>query len=270
MKRRVFFVSDRTGITAENLGESLLTQFPQVEFRRSRRPFVDTVARAQDIVRQVDQAAEEDALPPLVFSTLTDPNLAKIISASRGFVFELFGTFIGPLEEALHVRSSHMAGQMHGIRDAGTYDQRIQALNFTLDHDDGQRITGLAMADVVLTGVSRCGKTPTSLYLAMQFNLRAANYPLTEDDLDRSELPEPLKVCRERLFGLTIQPERLARIREERRPNSRYSSVTQCRSEIARAEALMRNNGIPYMDTTTISIEEIAAVIVQQFVAKPE
>jgi regulator of PEP synthase PpsR (kinase-PPPase family) len=163
-----------------------------------------------------------------------------------------------------------MAGRMHGIRDSSSYEQRIQALNFTLDHDDGQRLTGLETADVVLTGVSRCGKTPTSLYLAMQFNLRVANYPLTDDDLDASVLPAALQKCRGRLFGLTIQPERLARIREERRPNSRYASLAQCRSEVSRAEALLRAAGVPYMDTTTISIEEIAAVIVQQFVGKSE
>jgi regulator of PEP synthase PpsR (kinase-PPPase family) len=270
MKRRVFFVSDRTGITAENLGESLLTQFPDIEFQRIRRPFVDTPERANEIVAQINQAAAADRMPPLVFSTTTDPNIHAIIAASRGCLFELFGTFIGQLEQVLNAHSTHMAGRTHGIGDPGMYERRIQALNFTLDHDDGQRVQGLAAADIVLTGVSRCGKTPTCLYLAMQFNLRAANYPLTEDDLDRHSLPAVLSTCRDRLFGLTIQPERLTRIREERRPNSRYASVAQCRSEISRAEDLMRREGVPFLDATTISIEEIAAVVVQQFRLKSD
>jgi regulator of PEP synthase PpsR (kinase-PPPase family) len=265
MRRRVFFVSDRTGITAENLGETLLTQFPDFEFTRTRRPFIDSEAKARDIVAQIDQAAVEDGAPPLVFSTLTDPDCQDIIAASRGSVFELFGTFIGPMEQTLKAHSTHKAGRMHGISDQRSYERRIQALNFTLDHDDGQRVQGLEAADVVLMGVSRCGKTPTSLYLAMQFNLRAANYPLTDDDLDATQLPAVLRPCREKLFGLTIKPERLARIREERRPDSRYASLQQCRSEVARAESLMRAAGVPFLDTTTISIEEIATTVVQRF-----
>lgn len=262
--RQVFFVSDRTGITAETLGETLLTQFPDIEFVRHRLLFIDTLEKAHAAAAQITAASTNPDEPPLVFSTLIDADAQAAIAASAGKVFDLFGTFIVPLEHILATHSSHKVGRMHGMGDLNGYEQRIHALNFTLDHDDGLRARDLNKADIVLTGVSRCGKTPTSLYLALHFNVRAANYPLTEDDLEKGTLPEPLRHCRHKLHGLTIQPERLRRIREERRPNSRYASLQQCRTEVARAEALLRTEGIPYLDVTAISIEEIAALLVQQ------
>ncbi|MGQ0657444.1 MAG: posphoenolpyruvate synthetase regulatory kinase/phosphorylase PpsR [Chromatiales bacterium] len=264
MARRVFFLSDRTGITAETLGETLLTQFSDIAFNRTWLPFMDSSEKVHAAAAQISSALREEGVPPLVFSTLTDPDAQAIIASSGGDVFDLFGTFIGRLERVLDAHSSHKAGRMHGIRDPGSYDRRINALNFTLDHDDGVRVQELGQADIVLTGVSRCGKTPTCLYLAMQFNLCAANYPLTEEDLSSTVLPAQLHAFRHKLHALTIQPERLCRIREERRPNSRYASLQQCRLEVARAESLFRAEGIPYINATAISIEEIATILVQQ------
>jgi hypothetical protein len=263
MKRRVFFVSDRTGITAETLGESLLTQFPHAEFVRTHIPFVDTLTVARHAAERIRQATESDPLPPLVFSTLTDNDIQHIIANSTRYVFDLFGTFIGPLESALAMESSHTAGRMHGIVDATLYERRLSALNFTLGHDDGVKTKDFAEADVVLMGVSRCGKTPTCLYLSMHFDLKAANYPLTDDDFQRPGLPAVLEPCRDKLYGLTIVPEQLSRIRRERRPHGRYATLGQCRTEVNSAEALYRRENIRYLDTTTISIEEIAAVIVR-------
>ena len=264
MTRQVFFVSDRTGITVETLGETLLTQFPEIEFERIKLRFIDSVEKATAAAARINAAAAETGVPPLVFSTLIDQETQYIILATAGRVFDLFGTFIGPLEKVLNTHSSHKAGRMHGIRDAGSYERRIRAVNFALDHDDGLHLGDLDKATIILVGVSRCGKTPTSLYLALQFNLHTANYPLTEEDLGDVILPDPLRPYRHKLFGLTIQPERLCRIREERRPNSRYASLAQCRSELARAEAMFRTEGIPYLDVTAVSIEEIATLLVQQ------
>jgi regulator of PEP synthase PpsR (kinase-PPPase family) len=261
--RQVFFVSDRTGITAEMLGEALLTQFPDIEFARSRLLFIDTLDKAHAAARQISEACADPSRPPVVFSTLIDPAVQAIITASTGKVFDLFGTFLEPLERTLDAHSSHKVGRMHGMGDIKGYEQRIRAVNFTLDHDDGQRVRDLPKAQIVLTGVSRCGKTPTCLYLALQFDLRAANYPLTEEDLEQTRLPETLRGCRELLHGLTIKPERLSRIREERRPGSRYASLQQCRTEIARAESLFRAEGVPFIDVTSISIEEIATLLVE-------
>lgn len=263
MKRRVFYISDRTGITVETLGQSLLTQFPDTEFVTRTIPFVTNQMAAQNAANTIQAAKLEDGVPPLVFSTLTDPATQYIIASCNDYVFDLFGTFIEPLEDALGRESSHTAGRMHGIGDVGVYEQRLRALNYTLVHDDGLSPRDLSEADIVLVGVSRCGKTPTCLYLAMHYSLQAGNYPLTEDDFSRGRLPEVLHPCRDKLYGLTIGPEQLSRIRHERRPHGNYSALAQCRSEIAQAEALFRTENIPYLDTTTVSIEEIAATIVR-------
>jgi hypothetical protein len=263
MTRRVFFVSDRTGITAETLGRSLLTQFPDIEFRMTNIPFVTNQLAAEKASATIRGAREEDGIAPLVFSTLTDPATQFVIASCNEFVFDLFGTFIEPLEDALGKESSHTAGRMHGIGNVGDYERRLGALNFTLGHDDGLSPRDIDGSDVVLLGVSRCGKTPTCLYLAMHYSLPAANYPLTDDDFEQGGLPDILEVCRDKLYGLTIVPEQLSRIRQERRPHGNYSKLSQCRSEVAQAEALFNQEGIAFLDTTTISIEEIAATIVR-------
>jgi regulator of PEP synthase PpsR (kinase-PPPase family) len=265
MQRRVFFISDRTGITAETLGETLLTQFQEIEFTRTDIPFVTSPEKARMAVAQIEAAEKADGTAPLVFSTLTDPESQSIIATGTKHVFDLFGTYIEPLERALGVDSSHSAGRMHGMSNTDVYQHRVDALNFTLDHDDGLRPKDLELADVVLVGVSRSGKTPTSLYLAMHFHLKAANYPLNDEDLEYGSLPETLEPVRDRIFGLSIKPEQLSRIRHGRRPNSRYSSMEQCVSEVHRAEAMYRDVDIPFVDTTSVSIEEIATNILQHF-----
>lgn len=261
-KHQVFFVSDGTGITAEALGTALLTQFTGFDFKLAELRFVNTEAKAHDAAAIINQAAQKDGKPPLVFTTLTDPPIQRIIAATEAHVFDFFATFIDKLEAALNSHSTHQAGQMHGIKDISLYERRVGALNFTLAHDDGMT-KDLDQADVILIGVSRCGKTPTCLYLSMHFRLRAANYPLTDDDLDEADVPPKLRKYRDRMFGLTIDPAQLNRIREERRPNSKYASLKQCRSEVARAEGIFKANNIPFLDTSAISIEEIAANIVQ-------
>lgn len=263
MKRRVFFLSDRTGITAETLGASLLTQFPEFEFVRTNIPFVTNEMAAKSAVATIERLTADDPSPPLVFSTLTDPAVQKIVANSSPYVFDLFGTFINQLESALQAESSHTAGRMHGIGDTGVYEHRVEALNFTLGHDDGLSPRNLDQADIVLLGVSRCGKTPTCLYLAMHYSLKAANYPLTDDDFDDVRLPKILRPVRDKLYGLTIVPEQLSRIRRERRPHGDYSTLERCRNEVAQAEALFRADNIQFIDTTTVSIEEIAATIVR-------
>ena len=259
MKRDVFFISDRTGITAENLGDSLLTQFPKIQFKRTNIPFVTSEKDAHAAALSIRQSTK-NGVEPIVFSTLTDTTTQNIIKNSCTHVFDLFGTFVEPLEAALNTASSHKAGRMHGIGDTNAYDRRVRALNFTLGHDDGLSPRNLNDADIVLIGVSRCGKTPTCLYLAMQYSLKAANYPLIQDDLEGSSLPKNLNSCRDRLYGLTIEAEQLSRIRKERRPTGEYSTLKRCRWEIARAEKLFQEEQIQFIDTTTVSIEEMAAI----------
>ncbi|MDX5444556.1 MAG: kinase/pyrophosphorylase [Zoogloeaceae bacterium] len=263
-QRTAFFISDGTGITAQTLGQSLLTQFPEAHFREIRIPFVTDRARALDCARQIRIAAERDGVRPIVFSTLVNPESVAGLREADALFIDLFEQFIGPLEAELDMRSTHAVGRFHGIAESSGYQARIEAINYTLAHDDGvSSHNGLDSADVILVGVSRSGKTPTSLYLAIQFGIKAANYPLIPEDFERNRLPGALSEHRDKLFGLTIDPERLARVREERRPNSTYASLANCRHEIAAAQKLMRRESIPWIDSTTKSIEEISATIMQ-------
>ena len=264
-QRTVFFLSDRTGITAEMLGNSLLTQFEDFEFHRVTIPFVDTPERVQEAIRQVNETGEREGRRPLVISSVVDETHSETIRReAKALTLDFFQFFIQPLESELSAKSSHAAGRSHGIANSHEYFARMDAINFTQAHDDGATTRDLAKAQVILVGVSRCGKTPTSLYLALQFGIRAANFPLTPDDFADRRLPASVMPFRDKLFGLTIQPERLREIREERRPGSKYASLDNCRSEVREAEAMMTREGITMVDTTTKSIEEIATTILHR------
>lgn len=263
-KRTAFFISDRTGITAEMLGHSLLTQFEGVPFKEITVPYVDSVDKARAIVEQINQTAVESEARPLVFSTLVDQELSAIVAAANALYLDCFQIFISPLEVELGVKSTHTVGRSHSAQDIVDYHQRIEAVNYALSHDDGVSTRDLNQADVILVGVSRCGKTPTCLYLALQFGIRAANYPFIPEDFSSMRLPMQLKHLRNKLYGLTINAERLHQIRSERKPDSTYASLANCQFEVREAEALMRQEGIPHLDTTSKSVEELATTIVHQ------
>ncbi len=257
--RTVFFVSDQTGVTAETLGHSLMTQFEGQEFRPVTLPFVSSPDKAEEAVRRINRAASQ-GLRPIVFSTLVQDDLREILMGANALFLDLFSTFVGPLERELDARSTHRAGRAHGMADLAAYTTRIEATNFSLANDDGSG-GDYAHADVVLIGVSRVGKTPTCVYMALQYGVFAANYPLTEDDLEAGRLPPRLEPYRAKLFALTIRPERLQQIRNERRPDSRYASRQQVLYELRAAEALFSRYALPWLDTTECSIEEIASRI---------
>lgn len=259
-KRKVYFVSDRTGLTAEALGKSLLTQFDHIEFERHTLPFIDSVQQAEAAVAEINCAAAQ-AHRPIVFSTLMNQELRSLVASAQALFIDFFASFITPLEAELGVKSSGAVGKSHGVGQ--NYLSRINAINFTLTHDDGLG-QHLAQADIILIGVSRCGKTPTSLYLAMQYSLYAANYPLTDDDFERKGLPRPVHALKSKLFGLTIRPERLMQIRQERKPDSDYARFETCQREVRLAEALFQNNGVPFIDSSSMSIEEIASSLLHQ------
>ncbi|CAN7660971.1 pyruvate, water dikinase regulatory protein [Acidovorax sp. A1169] len=266
--RTVFFVSDGTGITAETFGNAILAQF-ELKPRHVRLPFIDSVDKAHQTVRQINHTAEIEGKKPIVFTTLVNMEVLRVIQEGcKGMLLDMFGTFVHPLEEELGIKSHHRVGRFSDVSRSKEYTDRIEAINFSLAHDDGQSNRDLAGADVILVGVSRSGKTPTSLYLAMQYGMKAANYPLIPEDFDRRQLPPALEPHRKKIFGLTIQPERLSEIRNERRPNSKYADLVNCRHEVAEAEAMMRRAGIRWLSTTTKSIEEIATTILQEI--RPE
>jgi [pyruvate, water dikinase]-phosphate phosphotransferase / [pyruvate, water dikinase] kinase len=260
-RRAVYFVSDRTGITAEALGNSLLTQFDGFEFRKTTIPFCDSVEAIDRAIAQINQSAETDGQRPIVISSIVDEALSLRVRECNAKVLDFFQIFIAPLEQEFGVKSSHAAGRSHGLRNSEEYFSRIEAVNFTLAHDDGQSTKELGRAQVILIGVSRCGKTPTSLYLGLQCGIRCANFPLTPDDFERGALPDSILPHRDKLFGMTIEVDRLHAIRQERRPDSKYASLSQCRMEVAAAERMMEDNGIPMLNTSTKSIEELATTI---------
>jgi [pyruvate, water dikinase]-phosphate phosphotransferase / [pyruvate, water dikinase] kinase len=263
-KRTAFFISDRTGITAEMLGHSLLTQFDGVRFDEHTLPFVDSVEKAHEVVKQIDEHAARESMRPIVISTLVNSEIAGVVSTANALFLDCFEIFISPLEKELGVPASHTIGRSHSMTDFVNYHHRIESVNYALSHDDGVAARDLSEADVILIGVSRCGKTPTCLYLAMQYGVRAANYPLTPDDFTGMQLPSQIRGLSKRLYGLTIRPQRLQRIRNERRPNSKYATLANCEWEVREAEALMRQEGIPYLDATTKSVEELATTILQE------
>jgi regulator of PEP synthase PpsR (kinase-PPPase family) len=263
-RRTVFFVSDGTGITAQMLGQSLLTQFEDMEFDQVTLSFVDSIDKAGDCVEQIERESLRGEHQPVVFSTLVNGDVREVVRRANALFVDFFETFIGPLEEGLGVKSSHTIGRSHSSTDKLEYQQRIEAINFTMAHDDGASHRELSDADVILVGVSRSGKTPTSLYLALQFGVKAANYPLIPEDFERKALPEALHAYKQKLYGLTIAPERLQEIRRERRPGSQYADPGNCRYEIEQAELLMKREGIHWINSTSKSIEEIATTILRE------
>jgi hypothetical protein len=260
--RTIFFVSDGTGITAEVLGKGLLSQFEGINFRQIRFPFVDNHEKAAECLKRIREVREQNGVRPLVVMTMMNPEINAMLRQEDALFLDLFEVFIAPLEKELGVKSAHTVGRSHG--QAGhEYINRIAAMNFAIAHDDGVSDAELKNADVILVGVSRCGKTPTSLYLSMQFGLRAANYPLIPEDFERDRLPDTVLPFRDKLFGLTIAPEQLHKIRQERRPGSNYAALETCRQEVASAERIMRREGIEWFDMTSKSIEEIAVQLIQ-------
>ncbi len=264
MRRAVFFLSDGTGITVEAIAHSLLAQFDGIDFERQTIPFIHSVGKAWEVVQEINTRCDLDGARPLLFSTLVDPDVRRVIRQSKGFLIDLFDTFINPLEDELGVDSSHAVGKTHGVRNYTAYKERIDATNFAINNDDGVSARYYDEADIIITGVSRSGKTPTCLYLAMNYGLKAANYPITEEDLESNELPALLRAHQAKLFGLTIDPHRLHQIRTERRPDSRYAALDQCLRETRTVEKMFLDHGIPSIDTSTISIEEIVTAIVQK------
>jgi len=271
--RTIFFISDGTGITAEALGQSLLTQFNGSQFKTQKIPYINTIQRANETASKIiniytnfkNHADLKDAekLRPIVISSLVDPDIRDVFKNKPEFFFiDLFEQYLEPLEKELGVKASNAVGKAHGLINQQQYDSRIDAINYTLQTDDGLSPKYYESADIIIIGVSRCGKTPTCLYLSVQFGINAANYPLTEEDLENTDLPKHLEKYKYKLFGLSIDVDRLHQIRTKRRANSKYSSYEQCEYEVKQAEKMMTKHDIPFMYSTFHSIEEISTSII--------
>lgn len=260
--RNVFFVSDETGLTAESYGKCLLAQFPNVEFETVTLSFIDSPEKVEQVRDQINAVSAESEFQPLVISTLVQDESQYILESCDGYVISLFHGFISAMENFFGIESSRKGVSRITINDT-TYQRRLDAIDYSLTHDDGVRPDQYEEADIILAGVSRCGKTPTSLYLAMNFSLKVANYPLTPEDFETEQLPEYLSVHQHKLAGLTIKPVPLSRIRRQRRPDSNYSSLEICQEELNKAMAMFKKANIPVFDTTNTSIEEISSRVVR-------
>ena len=260
-ERTVFFLSDQTGVTAETLGHSLITQFSSHDFRHVTLPFIDSDGKAREAVQKIDESGASDRRRPIIFSTIVQPEFRKIVKEADGLHLDIFDVFLEPLEQELEQQPAYESGRAHGMSDIEAYMKRIEATNFALANDDGGISRNYDMADVILVGVSRSGKTPTCLYLALQYGVYAANYPLTEEDFESGKLPDFLLKLTHKLYGLTIAPDRLRQIRKERRALGKYSSAQQVRYELRESEKIFKRYGIPRVDTTEFSIEEISSLI---------
>jgi len=269
MKRKVFFLSDSTGMTAENLGKSLLVQFPAIQFESVTRPFIDTLEKASKIVSEINKEIQSTNHRPIVINTILNTQISDLIKQTNCFYIDVFSTFLAPIEQELGVKSAHNVGhpaifQEDNRSEDSAYMERIDAIHFALANDDGMHLHRYQDADIIIVGVSRTGKTPCSVYLGMQYGIKAANYPLIPQDLQARKLPEALRGHEKKIFGLTIRPGRLSEIRNERKPNSQYANLRTCVDEIRQAEMLYRQYRIPCIDTTQLSIEEIAARMLQR------
>lgn len=263
MKQQVYLISDSTGITASALADSLLNQFQGMSFEMTTFRYVDSPSRLAQVCEQINAAARQGQQKPVVFSTLVEGPMRVQLNAVDAHVFDLMGAFLTPLEEVLGRQASPNIGYTHGQREQAQYHERMDAVNYALRNDDGVSTRHYEQADIILIGVSRCGKTPTCLYLAMQYSMYAANYPLVAEDLESASVPEVLKQYRDRLFALTIEPQRLQAIRQERRPDSNYASLKQCQHEVRLAGMLFHDLGVPVCDVTSLSVEEIATRVLR-------
>lgn len=260
--RAVYFISDSTGVTAETLGNALLANFPDTRFRRHTVPFVSTVSGAKKLLATLTRSREAGE-HPLIFTTVKSADVLAVLHASEFETIDLLGGHLRELELALGTAASVRPGSFHGLGDAERYFARMRAVEYAIEHDDAQSFRALDQADVIIIAPSRCGKTPTTMYLALQYGLLVANYPLTDDDFPTETLPPTVAPYAKKCFGLTTTPLRLSQVRHERRPDSVYASLAQCTLELRRAEDLYRRNRVPFLNSSTKSVEEMSAVIMQ-------
>lgn len=258
----VFFLSDSTGISAETMGNALLIQFPELRFERRLIPFITTVEEARRVVAVLDRAMD-GPVTPLAFSTTAVTEIRDELHRSRCPLIDFFDLHMARVESILGSPGLRVAARLHGLGDVQRYNTRMAAVEYAIEHDDGQSLRALDKADVILLAPSRCGKTPTTMYLALQHGIFVANYPLVPEDLETHELPRPVKAIRERCFGITTTPARLSQVRNERRPHSRYASLEQCSYELRQAEAMYRAHRIPVINSSAKSVEEMSTVILQ-------
>lgn len=262
--RDVFYVSDGTAITCETLGHVVLGQFPFIPNEKTF-PFVESQDKVADVVKEIETSYQRNGVKPLVFFSIVVPDVREMLLEAPAYSYDVLESIVQKVQDDIQMAPKPKLQRSRSVgKDSDTYFDRIAAIEYTLAHDDGITLKGLEQADIILLGVSRSGKTPTSLYMAMQFGLRVVNYPFIAEDVKMMRLLPDFEIHRHKLFGLTIDPERLTEIRENRLSGSDYASTEQCKLELDTVEALFRREAIPYINTSSLSVEEITTRILEK------
>jgi len=263
-RRDVFYVSDGTAITCETLGHAVLGQFPFIANEQTI-PFVENTTKALQVVQRINQAKKETGSQPVVFLSTVVPEVKAILMTADANIYDVLSMLVEPIQKDLQLEATPKLQRSRSVsKDEKAYYDRISAVEYTLSHDDGISLKNIEEADLILLGVSRSGKTPTSLYMALQFGVRVINYPFISEDMQTLRLPPVFEIYRHKLFGLTIDTHRLSEIRNERLADSTYASEQQCQEELDKVETLFRREAIPYINTSSLSVEEISARILQK------
>lgn len=263
-RRDVFYVSDGTAITCETLGHVVLGQFA-VQPNEKTFPFVESDEKLSELLKQIQRSYQLHGVKPLVFFSMVIPEMRTRLLQAPAHFYDVLESIVQRVSQDIEMEPAPKLQRSRSVgKDSDTYFDRIAAIEYTLAHDDGVSLKDLDRADIILLGVSRSGKTPTSLYMAMQFGLRVVNYPFIAEDMHAMRLLPEFEFHRHKLFGLTINAERLTEIRENRLAGSEYASNQQCQQELAIVEALFRREAIPYINTSSLSVEEISTRILER------
>ncbi len=263
-RRDVFYVSDGTAITCETLGHVVLGQFA-VQPNEKTFPFVESDEKLSELLKQIQRSYQLHGVKPLVFFSMVIPEMRTRLLQAPAHFYDVLESIVKRVSLDIEMEPAPKLQRSRSVgKDSDTYFDRIAAIEYTLAHDDGVSLKDLDRADIILLGVSRSGKTPTSLYMAMQFGLRVVNYPFIAEDMHAMRLLPEFEFHRHKLFGLTINAERLTEIRENRLAGSEYASNQQCLQELATVEALFRREAIPYINTSSLSVEEISTRILER------
>ena len=256
----VYYVSGSTAILAEDMGKALLAQFHGIRFREEKIPFIHTPDDAKKALAHI--LRQSDGTQPLLFCTIMDQATRDVFNCPQVQFFDIFLNTLEALEKALESKALREPGYSRHFT-ISKMDKRVDAIHFSLEHDDGTRTAEYDEAEIILIGVSRSGKTPVSIYLATHMELKAANFPLTSDHLEHYELPKDIVRNRKRVVGLTSSPQYLHNIREKRYAGSSYASLANCTRELQQAKQLFMRHNIKILNVEGRSIEEIAVQAIQ-------
>ena len=260
---QIYLISDSTGETLDRIFLALKAQFENIEYKVHSYSFTRT---ENQILKILDDAKKKEN--SVILYTIVDNNLAKYLSNASAKkkipCFSVLGNLILSFSKILNQKASHEPSGQHALNDE--YYERIEAIQFTMNHDDGNLISDIENSDIILVGVSRTSKTPTSIYLANK-GFKTSNIPLVnENSLPKKLRENPQLTC---VVGLNTEAERLVDIRKNRMnslketENKKYTSIDNIKKEINEAKKTFQKYRWPSIDVTRKSVEETAASIIK-------